>query len=229
MHPITHVILDMDGLLLDTEPFYTEAHQILASRYGKVFDWSVKSKMIGLPARTSALAMIQALDLPLSVSQYLEMRAPILENLFPRAHPMPGAVRLTHHLHSCGIPQAVATSSTTHHLQLKTTNHSEWFRIFEFVITGDDPAVSRGKPDPDIFLLAAKRLKASPEDCLVFEDSPAGIEAASAAGMHSVAVPDPNMSDDRYPKADQIIRSLDDFDFSSWNLPPPRQEGSEEI
>jgi len=209
----------MDGLLLDTEPFYTEAHQILASRYGKVFDWSVKSKMIGLPAQTSARAMIEALQLPLSVAEYLELRAPILENLFPRAQPMPGAVRLTSHLHNCGIPQAVATSSTTHHFHLKTTYHAEWFKIFDFVITGDDPAVGRGKPDPAIFLLAADRLGAAPGCCLVFEDSPAGIEAAFAAGMRSVAVPDPNMSDDRYPKADQIIRSLDDFDFSYWNLP----------
>ena len=220
MRSITHVILDMDGLLLDTEPFYTEAHRTLASRYGKVFDWSVKSKMIGLPARTSARAMIEALDLPLSVSEYLEMRAPILEKLFPRAKPMPGAVRLTNHFRKCGIPQAVATSSTTHHFRLKTTHHPEWFKIFEFVITGDDPAVGRGKPSPDIFLLAAERLNASPGGCLVFEDSPAGIEAAFAAGMNSVAVPDPNMPDDRYPKADQIIRSLDDFDFTGWNLPP---------
>jgi pseudouridine-5'-monophosphatase len=226
MRSITHVILDMDGLLLDTEPFYTEAHQILASRYGKVFDWSVKSQMIGLPAQTSAQAMIRALQLPLSVPEYLEMRAPILENLFPRAQPMPGAVRLTQHFRSCGIPQAVATSSTTHHFHLKTTHHSEWFRTFECVITGDDPAVGRGKPHPDIFLLAADRLKASPASCLVFEDSPAGIEAAFAAGMHSVAVPDPNMSEGRYAKADQIIRSLDDFDFAYWNLPPAVQRGA---
>jgi len=220
MRSITHVILDMDGLLLDTEPFYTEANGILASRYGKVFDWSVQSKMIGLPAQTSARVMIQALELPLSVSEYLEMRAPILERLFPGAKPMPGAVRLTNHFHKCGIPQAVATSSTTHHFHLKTTHHSDWFKIFECVITGDDPAIGRGKPDPDIFLLAAERLNASPGDCLVFEDSPAGIDAALAAGMRCVAVPDPNMSDDRYPKADQIIRNLEDFDFSCWNLPP---------
>ena len=46
-HSISNIIFDMDGLLLDTEPFYTEAHKILAARYGKKFDWSVKSKMIG--------------------------------------------------------------------------------------------------------------------------------------------------------------------------------------
>ena len=219
-YTITHIIFDMDGLLLNTEPFYTEAHEILASRYGKVFDWSVKSRMIGLPAQTSAQRMIDALDLPLSVPEYLEMRAPILEKLFPRAEPMPGAVPLTQQLHGLGIPQAVATSSTTHHFHLKTSRHLDWFRLFNFVVTGDDPAVKRGKPNPDIFLYVAEKLSAAPEYCLVFEDSPAGIEAASAAGMHSVAVPDPHMSDEEYPKADQIIRSLADFDLSFWGLQP---------
>ena len=217
---ITHAIFDMDGLLLDTEPFYTQAHEILASRFGKVFDWSVKSKMIGLPSQKSARTMIRALELPLSVEEYLGMRAPILEELFPESKPMPGAVRLTEHFNRCGIPQVVATSSTMHHYRLKIRRHSEWFRVFDFVITGDDPAVKRGKPNPDIFLLAAEKLHALPGDCLVFEDSPAGVEAAISAGMYVIAVPDPHMSDENYEKAHQIIRSLNDFDCSYWNLPP---------
>ncbi len=217
---ITHVIFDMDGLLLDTEPFYTKAHEVLASRYGKTFDWSIKSRMIGLPARTSAQTMIDALHLPLSVEEYLEMRAPLLEELFPNAGPMPGAVRLTRHLHECSIPQAVATSSTTHHFHLKTRRHAEWFRVFSCIITGDDPAVRRGKPNPDIFLLAAEKLHATPRHCLVLEDAPSGVEAACRAGMHVVAVPDPNMPDASYSKAHQIIRSLEDFDLSYWGIAP---------
>jgi pseudouridine 5'-phosphatase len=80
---ITHIIYDNDGLLLDTEPFYTKAHQILADRYGKVFDWTVKSRMIGLPAEDSAHVVIQALQLPLSVTEYLEERKHLLEKMFP--------------------------------------------------------------------------------------------------------------------------------------------------
>jgi len=221
---ITHIIFDMDGLLLDTEPFYTEAHQIVAARYGKVFDWSVKSKMIGLPAQTSAQTMIGALQLPLTVSEYLEMREPILETLFPKAEPMPGAVRLTRHLHNCSVAQAVATSSTSHHFQLKSNRHSEWFRLFDCIVTGDDPEIKHGKPSPDIFLVTADRLKASAEHCLVFEDSPSGIEAARAAGMYAIAVPDPNMTDSSYGKAHQIIRSLEDFDLAYWGFPPYDEE-----
>jgi pseudouridine-5'-monophosphatase len=217
---ITHVIYDNDGLLLDTEPFYTRAHQIIAARYGKVFDWAVKSKMIGLRAEDSARVLLGSLQLPLSVEEYLETRKHILEELFPQAEPMPGAVRLTMHLHGIGIPQAVATSSDRYNFDLKITHHKEWFRIFECLVMGDDPEIKRGKPNPDIFLLTAKRLQAPLEHCLVLEDSPAGVEAARAAGMYVVAVPDPHMDEGAYRNAHQIIRNLEDLDLPSWGFPP---------
>jgi HAD superfamily hydrolase (TIGR01509 family) len=217
---ITHIIYDNDGLLLDTEPFYTKAHQIVAARYGRVFDWSVKSKMIGLRAEDSANVLITSLRLPMSVPEYLEARKHLLAELFPQAEPLPGAVRLTMHLHRAGVPQAVATSSDRYNFDLKITKHKEWFRIFACVITGDDPEIKRGKPHPDIFLLTAERMQAPPSHCLVFEDSPAGIEAARAAGMYAIAVPDPNMDDSAYGNAHQIIRNLNDVDLVEWGLPP---------
>jgi beta-phosphoglucomutase-like phosphatase (HAD superfamily) len=221
MNPeITHLIYDNDGLLLDTEPFYTQAHTIVAARYGKVFDWSVKSRMIGLRAEDSASIMINALQLPISVPQYLEARKDLLAELFPHAEPLPGAVELTMHLHRAGIPQAVATSSDSYNFDLKIMRHQEWFGIFECLVMGDDPEIKNGKPAPDIFLLAARRLHADPAHCLVFEDSPAGVEAARAAGMFVVAVPDPNMDDGKYGNAHQIIRNLNDVDLASWGLPP---------
>jgi pseudouridine-5'-monophosphatase len=216
---ITHVIFDNDGLLLDTEPFYTKAHQIVAARYRKVFDWSVKSKMIGLRAEDSARVMIDALQLPVSVAEYLEERKHLLEEMFPESEPMPGAVYLTKHFHRIGIPQAVATSSDQHYFNLKITRHKEWFRIFQCIVIGDDPEIKHGKPAPDIFLVAARRLQASPAHCLVFEDSPAGVEAARAAGMFVIAVPDPHMDDGAYHNAHQIIRSLNEVDLIRWGLP----------
>jgi len=216
---ITHIIYDNDGLLLDTEPFYTKAHEIIAARYGKVFDWTVKSKMIGLCAEDSANVLIGMLQLPMSVPEYLEARKHLLAELFPQAEPLPGAVRLTMHLHCAGLFQAVATSSDRYNFELKITKHKEWFRIFECIITGDDPEIKRGKPHPDIFLITAERMQAPPSQCLVFEDSPAGIDAARAAGMYTVAVPDPHMEDSAYSQAHQIIRSLNDVDPARWGLP----------
>jgi pseudouridine 5'-phosphatase len=216
---ISHVIYDNDGLLLDTEPFYTKAHEIVSARYGKVFDWSVKSKMIGLRAEDSAAVLIRSLQLPMSVPEYLEARKHLLAEMFPQSEAMPGAVRLTMHLHRVGVPQAVATSSDQYNFELKITRHREWFQIFECVVTGDEPEIKRGKPHPDMFLATAERMKAPPSQCLVFEDSPAGIDAARAAGMYAIAVPDPHMDDSAYPHAHQIIRSLNEVDLVYWGLP----------
>jgi pseudouridine 5'-phosphatase len=216
---ITHVIYDNDGLLLDTEPFYTKAHEILAARYGKTFDWSVKSRMIGLRAEDSARIVLDALQIPLSVTEYLETRKHLLAELFPLSEPLPGAVRLTRHLHAHSIPQAVATSSDRHNFELKITKHKEWFSIFECIVSGDDPEIKYGKPAPDIFLMTAQKMNASPSQCLVFEDSPYGIEAARAAGMYAIAVPDPHMDDSAYSQAHLIIRNLNELDLTRWGLP----------
>jgi HAD superfamily hydrolase (TIGR01509 family) len=216
---ITHVIYDMDGLLLNTEPFYTEVNQYIAAKYGRVFDWDVKSRTIGLKARDSARVLIDTLGLPITVSEYLEMRKHKLDELFPKSEPMPGAVRLTEHLHRHGIPQAVATSSDRRNLELKTSRVKPWFGLFDCVVTGDDPRVRKGKPAPDTFLVAAEHMNAPPERCLVFEDAPSGVEAARAAGMHVVSVYDPNLDPGVRVKADQDLRTLEEFNPSDWGLP----------
>jgi pseudouridine 5'-phosphatase len=219
-HPlITHVIYDMDGLLLDTEPFYTQATQAIVGRYGHIFDWSVKSRMIGQRAIDSARILVQALDLPIKPEEYLRERESMLAELFPNAQPMPGALRLTTHLARRGIPQAVASSSHRRDFDLKTTRHREWFACFQCVVLGDDADVKRGKPAPDIFLAAATRLGAQPENCLVLEDAPSGVAAAQAAGMSVVAVPNPGMSREAFGGANQILPSLESFDPTAWGLP----------
>ena len=217
---VSHVIYDLDGLLLDTEPFYTQASQIIAQRFGKTYDWSVKSRMIGKKATDSARIFTEALALPITPAEYLEERKTLLEALFPKAEPMPGARRLTLHLHRCRIPQAVATSSDRRHFDLKISRHRDWFRIFDCMVIGDDPEVRHGKPAPDIFLLAAARLGAIPSKCLVLEDSPAGLQAALAAGMYAVSVPDPNMERLAFRGSHQILRSLEEFNPGAWGLPP---------
>lgn len=217
---VTCVIYDMDGLLLDTEPFYTAASQLIAKRYGKVFDWSVKSRMIGQRAADSARVFTEALGLPLTPEEYLQMRQTVLDELFPLAKPMPGAIRLTRHLHGHGVPQAVATSSDRRHYALKTSRHQEWFRLFDCIVIGDDPAVREGKPAPDIFLLAAERLGIPAAQCLVFEDSPVGVAAARTAGMSVIAVPDPHLEPEVFQAADMLLRNLSDFDPAAWGLPP---------
>lgn len=217
---ITHVLYDVDGLLLDTEPFYTEVTQAIVSRYGHTFDWSLKSRMIGKKAMDSARILVDALQLPIAPEDYLRERESLLATLFPTAKAMPGAERLTLHLARHGISQAVATSSHRRDFELKITLHRRWFECFQAVVLGDDPEVKHGKPAPDIFLTAAKRLGAPPSQCLVLEDAPSGIEAARAAGMSVVAVPNPAMSQEALALADEVLTSLEQFEPARWGLPP---------
>ena len=216
---ITCVIYDLDGLLLDTEPLNAGVNRAIARRYGKTFNDAVKSQIAGRNAMDTARIIIKLLELPLTPQGYIEERTALISGLLPHAQLLPGAVRLIQHLHRDRIPQALATSSAGRSFQLKTSNCRDLLALFDCIVLGDDPAINQGKPAPDIFLIAAQRLQASPEECLVFEDSPAGIEAAKAAGMFAIAVPDSSMDKQLYRQADRILNSLTEFEPQLWQLP----------
>jgi len=102
---------------------------------------------------------------------------------------------------------------------MKTVNHQSWLKLFCSTTLGDDPAIKQGKPAPDIFLLAAKRLNADPKQCLVFEDSVAGMQAAIAAGISVVAIPDPVFDRKLFDDADLVLDSMSKFKPQDWDLP----------
>ncbi|MBI5505590.1 MAG: HAD-IA family hydrolase [Deltaproteobacteria bacterium] len=209
--PVACAIFDLDGVLLDTEHFYTEVTQQICRDYGKTFDWSIKRNMIGRPSLESAQYLVDALSLPISPQEYLRRRTERLEELFPTAAEQAGAEAFTRALAGAAVPLAVATSSERELFELKTRKHRAWFSIFAAVVVGDDPRVESGKPAPDIFLVAAASLGIQPERCVVFEDAPVGLDAAKAAGMQVVALPDPAMERAPYARADLVIDRFADL------------------
>lgn len=205
---IDAVIFDMDGVLLDTEPLYTAATNEVLGEFGKVFDWSLKLELMGRNPIESARRLLTTLDVPLTPEQFLKREHPILEELFRRAPAMSGARELVSALANRNYKLAIATSSSRRLFEIKSGNHS-WFSIFDAVVCGDHREVKSFKPAPDIFLVAARELGARAERCLVVEDSLAGVEAARAAGMRVVALPDPAVDSARYEAADLVVRSHD--------------------
>ena len=198
-------IFDLDGVLLDTEPLYTNATAQVAARFGKVYDWSVKRDCIGRGTLEAARIIVDALALPLSPEALVMERERVLTELVARAPAIAGAESFTRALAERGVPLAIATSTEAPLFAIKAARHRDWLSIFRAAVCGDDPRVARSKPAPDIFLAAAQDLGAPPAECLVFEDSPFGVEAARAAGMQVIALPDPAMDRARYTNADVVV------------------------
>jgi HAD superfamily hydrolase (TIGR01509 family) len=127
----------------------------------------------------------------LSASQYVDEYMEVMNDLYPRIKKWPGTLRVLRELKNRGFPMAIATSSPRYSFDKKMEFHPEILELMDAVVTGDE--IQRGKPNPDIFLEAARRIQCNPANILVFEDSPFGIQGALEAGAHTVALPDPRL------------------------------------
>jgi pseudouridine 5'-phosphatase len=211
------VIFDLDGVLLDTEPLYTQATQQVLSPYGKQYTWELKVQMMGRDSRSTAEFLVAALGIPLTAEKYIAARKPLLERACRQAAPLPGAETLVRTLHARGIPMALATSGEASLTRAKGERHP-WFELFSAIVCGDDPRLRHPKPAPDIFVLAAQELAVPLERCVVFEDSLAGVQAALAAGTQVIAVAPPQMDRSSYAHGIPIVSSLSDVDLAMLGL-----------
>lgn len=214
----------MDGVLLDTEPIYLSVEGELVSRYGSP-DKSIETvlpKLLGRRAREAAEITVTELQLSISVDEYLAERDAQLLQQMPLCKLLPGVLETVTHLKQSGVKCAIATSSPDYLLKAKRTDKEDFFALFDAVICGDD--VIHGKPHPEIFLKAASSIGADPSNCVVFEDAPAGIHAAVAAGMKSVALPNHKVDIQLYQNESPTFTvpsaCLLDFDLSLLGFPP---------
>lgn len=203
-------IFDLDGTLLDTEPLYTIATQKLLDPYGAEFTMDLKRQCMGGDSRRSARIVIDHFGLPIDETEYLAGREIHLRDLFPDAPSMPGAEKFVRLLSQAKLPIGLATSSHQHLMELKFSRR-DWGTLFDEVVCGDDAKLENGKPAPDIFILCADRLGIKPSECLAFEDSPNGVQAACSAGMSVVGINSPYVEKDGLSNADIVIDDYADL------------------
>jgi HAD superfamily hydrolase (TIGR01509 family) len=186
---IKAVLLDMDGTLLDTEKVYLESLLSALAAFGYKDDVvTLCHAMVGIPA-LECEAMLrdrygEDFPLPQLRQAFNERRDEILSSGLPLKS---GAIDLLDALRDTALPLAIVTSSSRRTADEHLTLAGIRTR-FETIVTRDD--VMRGKPSPDLYLLAASRFGVRPEFCLAIEDSNPGVAAAHAAGAITLMVPD---------------------------------------
>ena len=202
------VIFDLDGLLADTEPLWSESARLLLERKERIYDPTLRANYMGRAPLEVAQIMIQQYDLDDEPAALVRQRLQILEGLYREATigPLPGAQDLVLALAQQQVPMAVASGSPTHLVQLVLQRLG--LRESMAVCLGSD-AVARGKPAPDVFLLASRHLDARPGHCVVLEDAAAGVQAALAAQMFCVAVPSPETPAEEVAAAHLVVQSLE--------------------
>lgn len=202
------VVFDMDGLMFNTEDVYTDVGTELLRRRGHVFTAELKNAMMGIPAKQSFEVMISRFNLVETWEELVvESNRLFIEMLPGRIAVMPGLLELLDALERAEIPKAIATSSVPE-LVAPCLETFDLPKRFQFILTADD--VVNGKPNPEIYLKAAKRFGVSPSEMMVFEDSHNGCLAAAAAGAFAVAVPGEHSQEHDFSKASLVANSLAD-------------------
>jgi HAD superfamily hydrolase (TIGR01509 family) len=199
----------MDGVLVDGEPLHFACVNQLLAAEGKSISLDVYKPYMG--TKTGWADMITDFQLRHPREHYSPIyRDMVLECYREKAEPLPGALSLVTALRMEGQRVAVASSSIRPWVEA-CLGKIGLGDAFETLVTGDQ--VTHGKPDPEIYLLAAERLGVEPAECLAFEDAPAGIESARAAGMTVWAVRTEYTRDLALPDPDREFESLADVDM----------------
>jgi HAD superfamily hydrolase (TIGR01509 family) len=203
----------MDGVLVDGEPLHYRAFSRLLADEG--LSYSLERHKASMGTKGDWPELVTEFGLRKSADYYLPVYSDYVMAEYAACDmPLPGAVKAVDGLRARNVPVAVASSSRRPWVEtcLRSMGLGG---SFDVVVTGSE--VSRGKPDPEVYLLAAERLGADPARCLAIEDAPFGILAAHAAGMICWAVRTEYTADIELPGPEREMQSLLEFDLSVFD------------
>jgi HAD superfamily hydrolase (TIGR01509 family) len=213
-------ILDMDGVIVDTEPIQLEAFRLFLNDYqiqvGQDFlqslvGYSIQDNMIDIKQQ---FFHHQAFDIPSAIRRRNEFYLKMIAQ--QKLEPLAGVMDLISFCQQKDLKLALASSSDQQQVDTIMNRLVNNFRtVFDVVVTGDD--VHNKKPAPDIYLRVVEQLELAPTSCLAFEDSRAGVESAKAAGVICFAVRNRYAEEKYLQKADRIIDSIQEaLDNHFW-------------
>lgn len=176
------LIFDLDGTLVDSMPLHLDAWETTSAEFGLLFDRVQLNAYGGIPTRKIVAMLAQQHGLTLDVEAFARRKIALYLAQIDRVGVFPPMWELVRRHHG-KVPMGIGTGSSREHAEriLKNTGLDAYISV---VVSADD--VSNHKPHPDTFLRVAELLGADPANCLVFEDTPIGIQAGKAAGMATV-------------------------------------------
>jgi HAD superfamily hydrolase (TIGR01509 family) len=216
---IDAVVFDMDGVLIDSEHVWDGVREVLARERGGTYGPEQQRAMMGMSSPEWSAYMNEVVGLRESPE---EINALVVERMLERyagGPPLlPGAIEAVERL-AAEWPLAIASSSNRELIDA-VLEHTPLGGLFRETVSSEE--VARGKPSPDVYLEAARRLGVAPERCAAVEDSHNGILAAKAAGMRTLAIPNPTYppDDEALAAADLVLAALSDLSVSTIRAQP---------
>lgn len=203
---IKALIFDMDGTLADSERVHYEAwKEALAGQGVKSFLFEEFVVYVGTSNEKVAEDYISSAGLKINVEELVREKQVIYLEMIPDIRLLPGVKRIINRYHG---RYRLAVASSSHRIELgKILETHDLSQCFEQIVGGD--MVSRKKPDPEIYLTARDLLGLKSSECVAFEDSESGINAARDAGMFSIAIPHSLSKHHNFDRADHVVERID--------------------
>ncbi|HBK87163.1 MAG: HAD family phosphatase [Cyclobacteriaceae bacterium] len=209
MHKPFAVIFDMDGVLIDSNPYHKIALRKFCSRYGYTLDdQQLLERIYGRTNRDWLTNLFGSLP-EVKIQAYTHEKEAIFRELYKDAiTPLPGLIPFLNAMDRNGITRAIGTSAPAENVTftLSATGMTSYFPIIL-----DESFVTRGKPDPEIYIKAAAALGMPNERCIVFEDSLSGVEAGKRAGSPVVGVATTHSAEE-LRETNYVIRDFSNLD-----------------